>query len=70
MFQKTYTFQQKNIFYKETLPKKLLACSGNHLSLLPQIANTITAMQPHTPPPSRIHPVLCKKSKWFPKKQL
>lgn len=47
----------------EILPKKLLACSGIHLSLFPQIANTMTPKQPQTPPPSVSNPILCKCTK-------
>lgn len=54
-------FDTKNKSLLSFLPKKLLACSGIHLSLLPKQANTMTAMPPDMPAPSRIHPMTLKK---------
>lgn len=48
---------------KMNLPKKLLACSGNHLSLLPQIAKIMTPMHPDVPPPKSKNPVPFIKKK-------
>lgn len=47
----------ENIKSNDHLPNQLLACSGIHLSVLPKQANTITAILPQMPTPSKIYPV-------------